>query len=109
VPPGEYRLVPHTGDHQKDVWALVNTEFGIYHWPWEVPRGKEAVSRATILIHPANWAAELRGCIAPGLHRAKQQNGRWFVSRSRDAINEMRTLIGKRVDLSLTITGEVPK
>lgn len=107
VPSGEYRLEPHSGDIV-GVWALVNHELGIYHWPWEVPAGKKPTSRVAILIHSANWAHELQGCIAPGKERKRDGRGYWYVTRSRDALNELRTLLGNRVDLSLVITGDTP-
>ena len=104
VPPGEYKLEPHSGDYV-NVWSLVNPELGVYHWPWDVPKGREETSRTAVLIHAANWAYELRGCIAPGKHRLKDGRGHWYVKNSRDALNEIRTLVGRHVDLTLVITG----
>jgi hypothetical protein len=105
VPVGEYKLERHSTDAYPSHWALVNHELGVYHWPWEVPKHKEAWARTAVLIHSANWAHELRGCIAPGKARFRDGNGRWYVDKSRDALNEIRTLLGRRVDLVLVITG----
>lgn len=67
VPVGRYSLVLHdTVDHPQ-TWALVNHELGVYHHRSEIP---PAGGRSEVLIHPANWAKELEGCIAPGLSRS---------------------------------------
>lgn len=104
VPRGEYRLERHDSDAFPRCWALVAPPLGVYHWPWEVPVQQRAWARTAVLIHAANWASELRGCIAPGKDRVKDRNG-WMVVRSRDALNEVRTLTGSAIDLRLVITG----
>ena len=104
VPSGEYRLEPHTTEAHPRVWALVNVGLEIYHWDWDVPQARRGLARTVCLIHVANWASELRGCIAIGKVRVKDQNGRWMVERSRDAINELRSVIGTSVDLRLVVS-----
>ncbi len=105
LPPGEYRLEPHDSEAHPKVWALINRDLDVYHWPWEVPVGKRSFARTVCLIHPANWAYELRGCIAPGRRRAIE-NGRWRTYESRDAVNELRSVLGTTaVDAHLTIEG----
>lgn len=103
VPVGDYRLDRHNSDAHPKVWALVNPMLDVYHWPQDVPADKELVSRTVCLIHAANWSSELRGCIAPGKTRIKDQTGRWMVTRSRDAVNELRTVIGNNFDVHLNI------
>jgi hypothetical protein len=100
---GEYRLEPHTGEGFQNVWALVNPALDIYHWDWDVPASKKGTARTVCLIHPANWAHELRGCIAPGKERVKESTGYWKVARSRDAVNEIRNAFGVTIDLRLVI------
>jgi hypothetical protein len=105
VPLGDYKLVPHSGDKFSRVWALVNTTLDIYHWPWEIPKTKEPFARSVCLLHPANYAVELEGCVAPGLKRIyDQMSGRWYVRSSRDAINEIRSALGSSIDVKLTIS-----
>jgi hypothetical protein len=55
-----------------------------------------------VLIHVANWAAELRGCISLGKKRVKS-NGMWMVQQSADAVNELRMAVAGQFDLTLTI------
>lgn len=103
VPAGSYRLEPHSTEAHPKVWALVNTALHVYHWPWEVPASKKVFARTACLIHPATWASELRGCVAPGKSRTKEHNGSWMVRDSRDATNELRCAIGSSADLQLVI------
>lgn len=60
IPAGVYKLEPHSGTKYKDVVALVNEQFGVYHWP------SKKAKRSAILIHPANFQSQLKGCIALG-------------------------------------------
>lgn len=106
---GTYRLTRHDSEMYPKTWALVNPSLDVYHYPWDVPRGQEASTRTAVLIHAANWAHELRGCIAPGKTRTKDAQGKWMVTRSRDAMNEIRTLIGSRIEVTLTITTSIPE
>jgi hypothetical protein len=80
VPPGIYDLVLHDSEAHPETWALVNAVLGVTHWG--------PSQRSAVLIHPANFAAELRGCIAPGLIRGSQS-----VLRSRDAFAQLKAAL----------------
>lgn len=105
VAPGRYRLERHSSDAHPNVWALVNPSLDVYHWESDVPRDRRGIARTVVLIHAANFAEELRGCIAPGTRRGKD-GARRAVWQSRDAINQIRTWVGGSLDLWLTITEE---
>lgn len=110
VPPGRYRLERHSSDSHPNVWALVNHALDVYHWDADVPKHLrnaegQPMARTVVLIHAANWAQELRGCIAPGLSRGKDSNGRRTFD-SRDAVNQIRTWISGSIDVWLTIKEE---
>lgn len=107
VPAGNYRLLPHTSEAHPNVWALVNPQLDVYHYDEDVPQAKRGLARTVVLIHPANFASELEGCIAPGKSRAKS-SGVWGVFQSRDAINEIRNVLGAYVDNSINIV-EAPQ
>jgi hypothetical protein len=111
IPPGRYRLFPHSGEAFKDVWALVNPALDVYHWEADVPREKRGKARTTVLIHSANYVSELRGCIAPGKERKRVNRTEWAVFRSRDAMNEIRQWVTGALDLWLDINedGLVPQ
>ena len=108
-PPGTYRLTKHSSEAFPNVWALVNPLLDVYHQPNDVPKDKKEFARTAVLIHAANWAFELRGCIAPGKTR-QRTSGQWMVTRSRDALNELRNAIGSALDVQLVISyAEVSK
>ncbi len=102
VPCGTYRLNMHSSEAFKNVWALVNPALWIYHWEADVPKPRKGIARTVVLIHIANWSSELRGCIALGKKREKNQ-GVWMVKQSADAVNEFRMAVAGQFDLSLTI------
>ena len=85
VPIGSYKLEKHDSEAHPRTWALVNHDVGVAHFP------TAGVPRAACLIHPANFAFELRGCIAPGEARLKADN--WQVLRSRLAFSKLRELL----------------
>lgn len=101
---GTYRLRARETEARGKHWILSNPSLGVHEWPAEVPLGK--YGRTLILIHAANYAHELHGCIAPGKRRFPPSNGNpeWMVAESRAAMNELRTVIGSAIDLQLIIT-----
>lgn len=100
IPAGIYRLERRETEARGKHFIISNPLHGVYRYPSDIPTGIRA--RSLILIHPANWAEELHGCIAPGKSRIKAE-GRWMVTESRAAMNELRTLIGNQLDLTLEI------
>ena len=83
VPKGTYRLVRHDTEAHPRTWALVNEALNVYHLPGPaVP----ATARTAVLIHPANFVHELRGCIAPGTRTGRDGEGRYMVQESRKAM-----------------------
>jgi len=63
VPDGVYSLVRHARPNGDVCVALRNPSCGVYYSQEHVPA---AGGRTLILIHSANYASELQGCIAPG-------------------------------------------
>lgn len=89
VPPGTYELEVHDSEAHPETWALVNHTLAVYHWPNEVPA---IGGRSVCLIHPANWANELRGCIAPGMSRGFGQ-GLAMVVQSKVAFARLKAAV----------------
>ena len=89
VPVGEYTLVRHNSEAHPRTWALVNPDLWVYHWDEDVPPEQRGKARTLVLIHAANFAAELRGCIAPGQGRAVINNRR-MVTHSRLAMDALQ-------------------
>jgi hypothetical protein len=77
IPPGEYplRLRDDLG------WAkkLGRPVVEIY----EVP------GRSLILVHPANWWWDLKGCMAPGMTPISAEDGSLAVGASRNALDRI--------------------
>jgi hypothetical protein len=97
---GTYRCEPRETEARGKHWIVSNPKLGLYCYPQDIPNG--CYGRALVLIHAANWAHELQGCIAPGKARG-MLNNEWAVLNSRAAMNEIRTLIGNTFDLQLVI------
>lgn len=82
VPPGVYQLVRHSTEAHPHTVALVNPDLWVYHFDDDVPLARKGFARTAVLIHPANYVSELRGCIAPGMTRSGEtvQNSRQAFS-----------------------------
>lgn len=90
VPPGIYTLIPHNSPKHPDTWALSNPSLNVYAEPIE---GLPDTARTDCLIHPANWAFQLEGCIAPGMGKADSDDGP-MVTRSQEAFKLIQKLLG---------------
>lgn len=66
VPDGMYRLMPHESQSKGAVFIFWNDLLGVYKFPQD---HKENYGRDVCYLHAANWAAQLEGCVAPGLTR----------------------------------------
>lgn len=60
IPASEYVIVHHESPKYGDCLAVVNESNNVYQY-------KTDAGRWGILIHAANRASELQGCIAPGM------------------------------------------
>lgn len=98
IPDGTYRFEQAECEAYGKHFRLVNQTLGVYRDPLESRPG----GIAPALLHAANRPHELRASIAVGKERRKV-SGEWRVEESRSALNEMRTLIGHRVDAQLVI------
>jgi hypothetical protein len=67
IPDGRYLLLPWTSPKYGKCFAFVGNEVSTN--PEDVP---DKASRYLCLIHPANWADQLQGCLAPGLDHAEE-------------------------------------
>ena len=100
VPCGTYQLVLHDTAAHPQTWALVNPDLGVWHDPIEVP---PSGGRSDVLIHPANMASQLLGCIAPGTDR-KTLNGVAMVMQSRLAFSRIKAVLAWQPGHTLEIT-----
>lgn len=91
VPAGVYSLARHHTEAHPKAFALTNPALGVFHYETDVPAGMRLVTRTAVLIHAANYASELRGCIAPGM--ARHAGEQWMVTNSRQAMRRLRELV----------------
>lgn len=92
IPPGKYQLFRHDTEAHPHTFALVNPSLWVYHFEDDVPPEQKGYARTTVLIHAANFASELRGCIAPGMARGRD-GARRMVTQSRKAMAEIQSLV----------------
>lgn len=89
VPPGVYNLETHSSEAHPKTWALVNPDLDVVHWEDPYRSGV----RSLVLIHVANFARELRGCIAPGRVRTKDASLVPMVAQSKLAMADIQRLM----------------
>jgi len=97
IPDGTYDVVPFTRSSGDEVVALVNEDLGVYLRADDRPNGE---GRYEILLHSANWADQLAGCIAPGLHYKIDNLGRHMVTNSRAAMSDLMSVVGDTLTIS---------
>lgn len=94
VPVGLYKLSPHVSSRFGKCYILSQKSLGVTH--------TGPSQRTHCLIHPANTADELAGCIAPGMNLGVVR-GKWAVVQSRVAFNMLMDLLdGQSVSLEIT-------
>ncbi len=89
VPPGKYRLIPHTRPDGKEVVALINEDLGVYYLAEDRPAEG---GRYLILCHIANWSKNVIGCIGPGIGKANSNEGP-MVTSSKAAMKKLMDYI----------------
>ena len=91
IPEGIYTVAPYDSHKFPDVWEI-----------------KDVKDRSLILIHVANWAFELQGCIGVGVgatylnHNKVAQKA---VTGSVRAMNELKDILDYPSEFKLRITG----
>lgn len=103
VAEGSYRLLPFTRPSGEKTFALSNPQLDVYQAPYDIPRDRHGLARCLILIHAADYVHDVLGGIGPGLDVSRDRNG-WLVTSSRDAMNQIRTLVAHKFDLTLIIS-----
>lgn len=100
VPCGIYELEYHKSPKHGDTYIFYNHDLGIGKYEGDAKRDG-------CLIHIANLASQLEGCIAPGFHRAWYKNN-WSVKSSGLALKRILELLGKEEKHTLAIIADFP-
>lgn len=94
IPEGEYTLRAHHSPRHGDCLVIESPSLGV------TANGPSL--RTHCLIHAANIAAQLQGCIAPGYQFGFYQ-GEWAVTGSKAMVERLLELVGDQViDLHIT-------
>ncbi len=102
VPDGSYKLYPWNSKKHGNVLVMANPELKVWVNETDIPEGE--VGRSTCLIHSANYAHELRGCIAPGIDQMTNSKGKIIgVSNSKMATRLLMSKLGDRKGHTLNI------
>lgn len=96
IPAGKYTLIPHSSPSRGDVLCLVNRDLGVTHYKEDI-----ADNRFAILIHVANYASDVEGCI--GLGTSKTDN---MVTNSKKAIKSFYNIVSPYEEHELEIFEE---
>lgn len=109
LPTGTYRIRQHQRPNGEQCFALVAPHLGVYHQPYDVPPSRAKSARYLALIHAGNhwWDAN---AIAIGKNRildtirgSAMTLRTWKMAETKCAMNELRTLIGTKFDVEITI------
>lgn len=92
IPEGVYQLTAFSSSRHKDAWMLANHSLGVYRTPSDIPVNYKR--RYGILIHSANFANQLEGCIAPGITRTIFNEKR-AVGSSSKALSELNKVLDR--------------
>ena len=93
IPAGAYDIIHHERPNGDEVLALINPGLAVFYT--DDDRIND-VGRYLILIHSANWADQVNGCIAPGHARSVTDRGP-MVTRSRDAMRKVMSYDPERI------------
>jgi hypothetical protein len=100
VPVGRYELVPYDSPTHGPTWCLRNPDLKIMGCDVLSPDQVAAGYRSFCEFHAANWARQLRGCIALGLDDQPLLDPLTglvepAIERSRDAIVYLISVLGR--------------
>jgi len=93
IPAGKYTMIPHYSPSRGDLLCLVNKDLGVTHYKDDIPN-----NRFAILIHVANYASDVEGCI--GLGTGKTDT---MVTNSKKAIKSFYDIVSPYEEHSIEI------
>lgn len=94
IPAGVYDLMRHNSTKYPGSWAMVGD--GVSHFKLA------GVPRYACLIHVANWAPQLDGCVAPGTS-IKWMNGDQAVANSKFSLDHIDKFLSNSTDPQIEI------
>jgi uncharacterized protein DUF5675 len=105
---GTYSLSPYQRPNGDKVWILSNPALDVFKLNTDIPADRKATGRFLILIHIANRARDVVGCIGPGRSWRTEPDGTVMVTSSRDAMKDLHKLLDGRRNLEIEIVNAHP-
>jgi hypothetical protein len=104
VAPGLYRVERFVRPSGEKAFILSNPELDVYRSDEEVEQCSKGTDlcRTRVLMHIANYVEDVVGCIGVGEER-KYVAYKWMVTKSKQSMALLRSLIGSDLDLKLRI------
>ena len=100
---GTYSLSPYVRPNLDKVWVLSNPALDVFELDTGIPPARKGKGRFLILIHIANRARDVVGCIGPGRSWRTEGNGTVMVTSSRDAMRDLHEALDGRRQLEIEI------
>lgn len=113
LPAGTYRLRQHQRPNGEQCYALVSPQLGIFHQPYDIPPSRQRTARYLALVHAgdywwdANAIALGKGRVLDTIRGAANLVRTWKMAETKSAMNELRTLIGTKFDIEVTIVSSM--
>ena len=103
VSEGTYSLSPFVRPNGDKVWMLANPDLDVFKLDTDIPPARRGKGRFLILIHAANRARDVVGCIGPGKTARTETDGTLMVTNSREAMKELHKRLDGRRNLEIEI------
>jgi hypothetical protein len=103
VSEGTYSLSPFVRPNGDKVWMLANPDLEVFKLDTDIPPGLKGRGRFLILIHVANRARDVVGCIGPGKTARTEADGSLMVTSSREAMKDLHKRLDGRRNLEIEI------
>jgi hypothetical protein len=100
---GTYSLTPFVRPNGDKVWMLSNPELDVFKLDTDIPADRKGKGRFLILIHAANRARDVVGCIGPGKTARTEADGTLMVTSSRQAMKDLHKHLDGRRNLQIEI------
>lgn len=100
---GIYDLRTFVRPNGDKVWILSNPDLDVFKLDTDIPVAKRGKGRFLILIHIANFAREVVGCIGPGRSWRTLRDGTVMVTDSKSAMRDLRSALDGRRQMQIEI------
>jgi hypothetical protein len=103
VPVGVYNLYPFSSPRYGHTFALRNEIIGVTPFKTNF---SDRTNRYAILLHSANWARQLQGCIAPGKTLVTDGNGDKMVTSSVQTVRDLLPRLNESTMVEIVNEGD---